>query len=134
MNLSFSPTFNSSFPHIRGNGIGFGTLANSFGHPIPSCFHNRMVKPSLGFHKTSIGNILYYIIDHPTLSTKNQNKCIFVWPTRTSGPSFKYSLTQDLKLGIFWMSWGMNGQSWGKHQCFHQICHDIIILLFQFLW
>jgi hypothetical protein len=21
----------------------------------------------------------------------------------------------------------------GKHECFHQICHDIIILLFQFL-
>jgi len=22
----------------------------------------------------------------------------------------------------------------GKHECFHQICHDIIILLFEFLW
>jgi hypothetical protein len=77
MNLSFSPTFNSSFPHIRGNGIGFGTLANSFGHPMPSCFHNRMVKPFLGFHKTSIGNILYFIINHLTLSTKKPKQMHF---------------------------------------------------------
>jgi hypothetical protein len=110
MNLSFSFTFNSSFPHIGRNGIGFGTPTRSFGYPSPSSFHNYMARPSLGLLKPLVGDTLYYIISRLTLSIKNRNKCIFVWLTMTFGSSFKYPLTQDLKLGISWMSCGMNGQ------------------------
>jgi len=100
MNLSFSPTLNSSFPHIEQNGTRFKTPTNNFAHLVPSFFHNLMARPSLKFHKTSIGDTLYCITSHPILSTKNWNKCIFIWPTRTSKPSFKYPLTQDLKSRI----------------------------------
>jgi hypothetical protein len=48
-------------------------------------------------------------------------------------PLLKYPLTEDLKLGIFlnelWNEWTILG----KHECFHQIRYDIIILLSQFL-
>jgi hypothetical protein len=55
---------------------------SSFAHPTTSFFHNHMVGPSLGFHKTLVGDILYYIADHPTSSTKNRNKCMSIWLTR----------------------------------------------------
>jgi len=112
MSFSFSHAFDSSFPHIRQNGIRFKTPTSSFSCPVPSSFHNHMVGPSLGLHKTSIGDTLYYITSHHTSSTKKQNKCIYVWLTRMFEPLFKYPLTQDLKSRISWMSCGMNGQSW----------------------
>jgi hypothetical protein len=78
MNLSFSLAFNSSFPHIERNGIGFETFVGSFALSMPFSFHNHMVGPFLGLHRTLVGDTLYCITGHPTSSTKNQNKCISI--------------------------------------------------------
>jgi hypothetical protein len=64
MNLSFSLALNSLFPHIEQNKIGLKTPISSFGRQMPSFFHNCMARPSLGFHKTSVGNTLYCITSH----------------------------------------------------------------------
>ncbi len=129
MNLSFSFALNSSFPHIGRNGTGFRTSANSFGHPMPSSFHNCMAKSSLRLHKTSIGYTLCYISGYLTHKKPKQmhlhmtNKDIWAIVQISIDPRFEI---KDF-LNELWNEWMILG----KHECFHQIRHDIIILLSQ---
>ncbi len=122
------PQFINSPCWVKGNKIQ--NPRQLFQHLATSSFHNCMHGPSLGLHKMSIGNTLYCIIGHLTLSTKNQNKCMSIWLTRTFRPLFKYPKfeTRDF-LNELWNEWMILG----KHECFHQIRHDIIILFFQLL-
>jgi NAD-dependent dihydropyrimidine dehydrogenase PreA subunit len=85
------------------------------------------------FHIEFVGDTLYYIISHPEESTKNKNRCMFVCPTNAIGPSFKYPWTLDLKYGISWISWGMNGRSYETINTFIKSVYTII-LFSQFLW
>jgi len=90
----------ASFPHIRWKGIRFGNPCGSLGWLKSSTCHNQIGVPSLGLEKALVGDTLYYIIGHSTESTKKQNKCMFVWSTKISNPSFKHPLTQLLKSGM----------------------------------
>jgi hypothetical protein len=65
-----------------------------------------------------VRNILYCITNPFTSFTKIRNTCISISPTRTSRPSFKYSLIQNLKSKISWMSYGVNVWFWENMNVF----------------
>ncbi len=134
MSLSFSHAFNSSFPHIRWNGTRFGIPTNSFSCLVPSSFHNHMVGPSLGLHKASIGNTLYCITGHHTSSTKKTKQMYLSMTYKDVRTIVQISIDPRFEIRDFlnelWNEWTILG----KHKCFHQIPHDIIILFSQIFW
>jgi hypothetical protein len=87
-----------------------------------------MAEPSLGLHKASVGYILYYIIGHPTSSTKNLNKCMTDKDVQAI-----IQISIDLRFEIKDLLNELKNELTilGKYESLHQICHDIIISFFQ---
>ncbi len=69
------------------------------------------IRSFLRFHIEYVGKALYCITNHLAKSIKSWKRCMSMCLINTSSPSFKYPWTQDLKSGISWISWGMNGCS-----------------------
>ncbi len=100
---------------------------------MPSSFDNCMVEPSLKLHKTVVGDILYYITNHPTSSTKKPKHMHLCMTNKDIQAIVQISIDPKFEIKDFLNELQNEWMILGKHECFHQIHHDIIILFFQFL-
>ncbi len=132
MKVSLSHVLSSSFPHIGQNGT-FKTPINNFGHLMPSSFHNCMVGPSLGLHKTLIRYTLCYITNHRTLSTKKLKHTHLHMTDKDIWAIIPISIDPKFEIRDFLNELQNEWTILGNHECFHQIRHAIIIPFFQFV-
>jgi hypothetical protein len=92
-----------------------------------------MVGPSLKLHKIVVGDILYYITNHPTSSTKKPKHMHLCMTNKDIQAIVQISIDPKFEIKDFLNELQNEWMILGKHECFHQIHHDIIILFFQFL-
>jgi hypothetical protein len=131
MTISFSHALNSSFPHIGQNGTRFKTHTSSFGCPMPSSF--IIVWLAIFRAPQNISRRYFVLHRQPPYLVHKKMKQMHLYMTNKDVQAIVQIFIDprfEIKdfLNELWNEWTILG----KHECFHKICHDIIILFFQF--